>query len=100
MIQCKDCELCQIGPDGRRTFKCDPFLNIKEPECIAKWQLIRLDMLVASYQEMMKWYGKLAPLQDKLISYMQREINELDETESWKLDVDEDEDEKEDEETL
>ena len=65
MIQCKDCELCEIGPDGQKTFKCDPFSNIKEPECIAKWQLIRLDMLVASYQGMLKWYGKLAPIQDK-----------------------------------
>jgi hypothetical protein len=95
MIQCKDCEFCEIGSDGRRSFKCDPFLNIKEPECIAKWQLIRLDMLVSSYQGMISWYGKLAPLQDKLITYMQREINELDETENWKLDVDEDEDEEE-----
>jgi len=29
-----------------------------------------------------------------LFRYMQKEINELDETESWKLDVDEDEDEE------
>ena len=94
MIQCKDCEFCEISQDGKRSFKCDPFLNIKEPECIAKWQLIRLDMLVANYQGMMKWYGKLAPLQDKLINFMQREINELDETENWKLDVDEDEEEE------
>jgi hypothetical protein len=93
MIQCKDCEFYQVGPDGRRSFKCDPFGNIKEPECIAKWQLIRLDMLVASYQGMMTWYGNLAPIQDKIIRYMQREINDLDETESWKLDVDEDEQE-------
>jgi hypothetical protein len=98
MIQCKDCEFCQIGPDGKRSFRCDPFSNIKEPECIAKWQLIRLDMLVASYQGMLNWYGKLAPLQDKIIRYMQREIEELDETERWKLDVDEDEPEEEDEE--
>jgi hypothetical protein len=53
-------------------------------------------MLLASYQGMLKWYGKLAPLQDKIIKYMQREINDLDETERWKLDVDEDEDEEED----
>lgn len=85
MIQCKDCELCEAGPNGKRIFRCDPFNNIKEPECIAKWQLIRLDMLVASYQGMLKWYGKLAPLQDKLFKYMQREIDELDETEKWKL---------------
>ena len=43
----------------------------------------------------MNWYGKLAPLQDKIIRYMQREINELDETESWKLDVEEDEEDEE-----
>ena len=85
MIQCKDCEFCETGPGGKRTFKCDPFTNIKEPECIAKWQLIRLDMLLASYQGMLKWYGKLAPLQDKIFKYMQREISDLDEADSWKL---------------
>jgi len=94
MIQCKDCEFCEISPNGKRTFKCDPFVNIKEPECIAKWQLIRLDMLLASYQTMLKWYGKLAPLQDKMFRYMEREINELDEADEWKLD-DDDEDEEE-----
>ena len=86
MIQCKDCELCEMDPDGRRTFKCDPFTNIKEPECIAKWQLIRLDMLVASYHQMNKWYSKLAPMQDKLFKYMKREIEDMDESERWKLD--------------
>jgi hypothetical protein len=86
MIQCKDCELCEIETNGRRTFKCDPFTNIKEPECIAKWQLIRLDMLVASYQQMTQWYGKLAPMQDKLFKYMKREIEDIDESERWKVD--------------
>ena len=94
MIQCKDCEFCQTGPDGKRAFMCDPFSNIKEPECIAKWQLIRLDMLVASYQSMMGWYGKLAPLQDKIFKYMQREIDDIDESDKWKLSGD---DEEEDE---
>jgi len=95
MIQCKDCEFCHVDPEGRKSFSCDPFTNVKEAECIAKWQLIRLDMLIASYQGMLKWYGKLAPLQDKIIQYMQREISDLDETESWKLETDEDEDEDE-----
>ncbi len=98
MIQCKDCEFCQTGPGGRRVFKCDPFVNIKEPECIAKWQLIRLDMLVASYQGMLKWQSKLAPLQDKIFKYMQREIEDMDESERWRLDDEvneEDEDEEE-----
>ena len=91
MIQCKDCELCEIGADGRRTFKCDPFTTIKETECIAKWQLIRLDMLVAGYQEMLRWQARFAPLQDKIFKYMQREIGEIDESDRWKL-----EDENED----
>ena len=93
MIQCKDCEFCEKSADGRRTFKCDPFVNIKEAECIAKWQLIRLDMLVASYQGMLKWYGKLAPLQDKIIKYMSKEIEDIDESEKWKLEEDEEEQE-------
>jgi hypothetical protein len=98
MIQCKDCEFCRIDSDGRRSFTCDPFANIKEPECLTKWQLIRLDMLLASQQGVLNWQQKLAPLQDKIIKYMQREISELDETESWKLDAaDEDEDELQEE---
>ncbi|MHC4755780.1 MAG: hypothetical protein ACYTBP_11615, partial [Planctomycetota bacterium] len=64
MIQCKNCEFCEFGDDGRRVFKCDPFANVKEPECLVKWQLIRLDMLVSSHQGMLKWQSKLAPLQD------------------------------------
>lgn len=97
MIQCKDCELCEFGPDGRRTFKCDPFTNIKEPECIAKWQLIRLDMLLASYQSMLKWYDKLAPVQNKLMKYMKKELEDMDESERWKVEEDEDKDEQEEE---
>lgn len=93
MIQCKDCDLCEFGPDGQRTFKCDPFSNIKEPQCIAKWQLIRLDMLVNSYQSMLKWYNKMGPLQDKLFKYMQREIDTMEESDSWKLDDDLEDDE-------
>ncbi len=96
MIQCKDCELCETSPEGHRTFKCNPFTNIKEPECLAKWQLIRLDMLVASYQSMLRWYKKLEPLQDKMFKYMQREIEDIDESERWRLeDEDEDEDKQE-----
>ena len=95
MIQCKDCEFCEIAPGNHRTFKCDPFVNVKEPECIAKWQLIRLDMLVASYHGMQKWQEKLAPLQNKIFKYMQREIEDVDETEKWKYDEDGDEDSEE-----
>jgi len=96
MIQCKDCELCEVGPDGKRTFKCNPFANIKEPECIQKWQLIRLDMLLASYQSMLKWYDRLAPMQSKLMKYMKKELEDIDESERWRVDEDQDEDEQSD----
>ena len=95
MIQCKDCEFYEEGPNGQRTFKCDPFKNIKEPECLTKWQILRLDMLVASFQGMLKFYGKMAPMQDKLFKYMEREIDDIDEAEKWKV---EDEDNDEDDE--
>jgi hypothetical protein len=51
-------------------------------------------MLVASYQRMTKWYGRLAPLQDKLFKYMQREIEDIDEAERWKVDDDEEKEEE------
>lgn len=91
MIQCKDCDLYKTDPDGRRVFTCDPFTNIKEPECIAKWQLIRLDMLLANYNAMLQSQKRFAPLQDKILKYMKRELEDLDESDSWKLD-EEDED--------
>ena len=89
MIQCKDCEYCDMQEGKRRSFRCDPFTNIKEPECLAKWQLIRLDMLVSSYQGMLSFQGKMAPLQDKIFKYMQRELNDIEESDSWKVDTDE-----------
>jgi hypothetical protein len=97
MIQCEQCELCEKGPDGRKVFRCDPFSNIKEAECLAKWQLLRLDMLVGNYQNMLQWYSKLGPLQDKIFKYVQREISEIEETEGWKLDQEADEEEGRDE---
>jgi hypothetical protein len=96
MIQCEQCEFCEIGPGGKKMFKCDPFANIKEPECIAKWQLIRLDMLLASYQNMLQSYGRLAPLQDKIFKYVQREINEMEESDRWRLDPEEEDEEDQD----
>lgn len=93
MIQCKDCEFYHSDETGRRSFKCDPFTNVKEPECLQKWQLMRLDMLLASYQSMLHTQDKLAPIQDKMIKYMEQELNSLDEADSWKMDFEEDEEE-------
>lgn len=86
MIQCAQCEFYSSEPDGRRIFRCDPFVNIKEPECLQKWQLLRLDMLVGTFQAMAQMQHKLAPLQEKLFKYVKRELEELDESEKWKVD--------------
>ena len=94
MIQCSECELCEMRADGRRIFKCDPFRNIKEPECLQKWQLIRLDMLLSSYRGMLKWQKKLEPMQDKILKYMEREIDDMNEADSWKIDEEDEEEEE------
>lgn len=92
MIQCKDCELFEIDSEGRRIFKCDPFVNIKEPECLTKWQILRLDMLVASYRNMSAWQSRMAPIQDKIFKYIKRELDDIDEADRWKLDSEDPED--------
>jgi hypothetical protein len=43
---------------------------------------------------MIAWQEKLAPLQDKIFRYMKREIEDIDESEQWKI---EEEEENEDE---
>lgn len=95
MIQCKDCEFYETGEKGQRVFKCDPFVNIKEAECLSKWQLLRLDMLVANYRSMFEMQQKMAPVQDRILKYVQRELDDIDETDKWKLDDDDDDDEDE-----
>jgi len=52
-------------------------------------------MLVASYRGMLQWYNKMAPMQNKLFKYMQREIDDMDESEKWKVDPGEIEEEDE-----
>ena len=94
MIQCKDCEFCEFSDDGKRIFKCDPFSNIKEPHCLEKWQLLRLDMLLASYQSMVTMQSKMAPMQNKVMKYIKRELDDLDESDRWKTDDTEDDDDK------
>jgi len=102
MIQCKDCEYFNRGPGGQMGFGCDPFGTIKEPECLVKWQLLRtselvqrVERLVAAYEATLSIYKKLEPLQEKMFRHMEREIDEVEEADSWKYEEDE-EDEDED----
>ena len=89
MIQCKDCEYFERNDSGEISFRCDPFSTVKEPECLVKWQLIKTNQMVASYQATLDFYRKLAPLQEKMFKVMEREINDMDESEKWKADEDE-----------
>ena len=100
MLHCKDCEYFVRGESGQVGFRCDPFSTIKEPECLVKWQLIKasetarqMDRMVKAYEATIKMYEKLAPLQEKMFRQMEREIDDLDETERGTYEQeDEDED--------
>jgi len=88
MINCRDCEHFIEDDSGQVRFACDPFKNIKEPECLAKWQLIKINQMVAGYQATLDYYQKLAPLQEKMFKVMEREIDDLNEADKWKVDDD------------
>jgi len=94
MIQCEECELFQRGPSGEISFACDPFANVKEPECLVKWQLIKINQMVAGYQATLEYYQKLAPMQDKMFKIMERELDDMNESEKWKAGDDEPEEDE------
>jgi hypothetical protein len=94
MIQCSECEHCSRSAGGALHFTCDPFKNIKEPECLIKWQLLKLaehgaklDRLVRAYEATVAMYKRLAPLQEKMFRHMEREIDEVEESERWKYEA-------------
>ena len=89
MLQCQDCEFFRRDEKtGRITLLCNPFSNIKEPTCLEKWQLMRLDGLLQAYQVTLSWYQKLAPMQEKMFEMMKREMDDVEESDSWKLNYD------------
>jgi hypothetical protein len=94
MIQCKDCELCETAADGQVQLRCNPFTNVKEPECLTKWQLLRLDMMTRAYMLTVAEYRKLAPLQERLYRRMSREMDDMDESDSWKAEEEDGPDDK------
>lgn len=96
MIQCVDCEFADVQPDGTVKVRCNPLVNIKEPECLAKWQLMRLEALVQAYSATVNQYRRLAPLQEKMMKMMEREIDEVEEADAWKLQYDDDDENEDD----
>ena len=91
MIQCSDCEFYHKNDQGEIALRCDPFSTIKEPECLAKWQLVKVSQMVAGYQATLDYYRRLAPMQEKMFKVMEREIDEMNESDKWKVTDDEDE---------
>ena len=96
MLQCSECELADVGPQGEVRLRCNPFLNIKEPECLQKWQLMKLEALLQAYGATLAQYRRLAPLQEKMMKYMEHEIDDISEADKWKAEWNEDEDENAD----
>ncbi len=96
MIQCDGCEFFRNAPDGSPQLTCNPFLNIKEPECLVKWQLVELSVIAKSHQATLDMYQRLAPLQEKMFKHMEREIDEVDDADRWKLQDEDDEDTEDD----
>jgi len=96
MNQCKDCEFFHRGEDGEISFACDPFSNVKEVECIQKWQLIKINQMVASYQSTLEYYRKLSPMQEKMLRYMEQELDDINEADKWKVPDEEEVDKQDD----
>ncbi len=84
MIQCIDCEFFDRAPGGTVILRCDPFSTIKEPECLQKLQLFKLEAMVRAHQSAGTMQQRLAPLQEKMIRYLEHEMNDLDEADRWK----------------
>lgn len=84
MLQCEACEYFDRDSAGRPVLRCDPYQNIKEPACLSKHQLVKLESIAQSHQSTLDMYRRLAPLQEKMMRHVEREIDEVDEADRWK----------------
>lgn len=84
MLHCEECEYFSRGTGGQPVLRCDPFRNIKEPECLTKHQLLRLDAIAQSHQATLDMHRRLAPLQEKMMRHVEREIDDVEEADRWK----------------
>ncbi len=98
MIQCIECEFfTRDDATGRIMLACDPFKTIKEPACLEKWQLLRLDSLLQSYHTTLRMHQKFAPMQEKMFDFLKREMDDAEDSDGWKrTDDEEDEDDDQD----
>lgn len=103
MRQCQDCEHYHAGADGQVAFTCNPFGTIVEPECLQKWQLLRMteltqkvDRMVEAYEATVAIYKRMQPLQEKMLRQMEREMEEQEDAEAWKYSAEDDDEDDED----
>ncbi|ARN56749.1 hypothetical protein [Sedimentisphaera salicampi] len=94
MIQCKDCKYCKEGANGEMIFLCNPFKYIVEPECLQKWQIMKLNELLSIQTSQARANSKLNDIQDKIIKYVEREIDDMEDADGWKY-LDDQEDDPE-----
>ncbi len=91
-MQCKDCQFSELREDGKRIFTCNPFENIVEPECIAKWQLIKLDQFLEIQAAQLRSQQSMAPMQSRIMKYIERELKDLEDADNWKNPEDQEDD--------
>lgn len=84
MLQCEQCEFAEQPQPGKFVLRCNPFTNVKEPSCLLKWQLLKIDTMVQAYQATVQMYKRLAPLQEKMLRQIEREVDDIDEADFWK----------------
>ncbi len=95
MLQCQDCEFFHRDERGHVMLTCDPFATIKEPECLAKWHFLKTNQMVQAYQATLDFYQRVAPMQEKMFKVIEREVDDLNESEKWKADDDDDDNDDE-----
>lgn len=84
MLPCEHCEFAEQLQPGKIVLRCNPFTNVKEEACLLKWQLLKIDTMVQAYQATIQMYQRLAPLQEKMLRQIQREVDDIDEADFWK----------------
>jgi hypothetical protein len=93
MLQCEKCEFAEQLQPGKIVLRCNPFVNIKEEACLVKWQLLKIDNMVQAYQATVQMYKRLAPLQEKMLRQIEREVDDIDQADFWKQ-TDQDQDDQ------
>ena len=68
MRQCEDCEFFRRGQDGEISISCDPFRNAKEPECLAKWQLLKANQLLVKMHQLLGTTNEMSTRLNQMVA--------------------------------